>query len=57
MRVSKALIINNNISKLGYMKKKMFSMFKHLFDTLNVQENKKVLKKEYVRNNLQELLL
>lgn len=35
----------------------MFSMFKHLFDTLNVQENKKVLKKEYVRNNLQELLL
>lgn len=41
MYVSKALIINNNISKLGYMKKKMFSMSKHLFDTLNVQENKK----------------
>lgn len=31
-------------------------MTKPLFDTLNVQE-KKVLKNEYVRNNLQELLL
>lgn len=36
----------------------MFSMSKHLFDTLNAQESKKKsFKNEYVINNLQELLL